>query len=261
MSNPVQYPQGITLHSLGYAALKSPELAPELPIPFSTQLGVLQRSPMEAQQRMMAQIGSQYLPALLEHECGNDAASDLSASSGAPRFSDAMTLINYLSSNPDIAGHLWKHPTIFQNILDKLLIPEIDTIWSENSLGSALQFISTLLIQDSEEKAMTVYPGLKELPPHLRTYLRKYRGKYVAKVSERLKDQLKSANPTMKKMILEVTRSQLRCGYVMCSNNEDMRLCGSCGVQRYCCPEHQKKDWKFHKTICIKGLVENEIKT
>lgn len=37
------YPQGMTLHSIGYAALKYPELPPELPIPLGNQLGVLQR--------------------------------------------------------------------------------------------------------------------------------------------------------------------------------------------------------------------------
>jgi hypothetical protein len=37
------YPQGMTLHSIGYAALKYPELPPGLPIPLGNQLGVLQR--------------------------------------------------------------------------------------------------------------------------------------------------------------------------------------------------------------------------
>jgi uncharacterized membrane protein len=50
------YPQGITLHSLGYAALKYPNLPPELPVPLNNQLGVLARSPLSTQIRIMAQV-------------------------------------------------------------------------------------------------------------------------------------------------------------------------------------------------------------
>ncbi len=64
---PPNFPNGMTLHSIGYAALKYPSLPPELPIPIDYQIGALQRVGSSSQNQMIAQIASQYLTALLEY--------------------------------------------------------------------------------------------------------------------------------------------------------------------------------------------------
>jgi len=53
----------------------------------------------------------------------------------------------------------------------------------------------------------------------------------------------------------------LRCGYVHCGHRgaEGLTACSACRIQRYCSKEHQKKDWRHHKLICNKGLVEQEV--
>lgn len=78
----------------------------------------------------------------------------------------------------------------------------------------------------------------------------------MGKVSDRLVDQIASPDPAMGMMVRGAQVNQLLCGYTGCGNSKDMELCGACKLQRYCSTEHQKKDWKYHKRICNKGLVE-----
>lgn len=44
------FPQGMTLHSIGYAALKYPKLAEECRVPLNNQLGVVLTRRIEATQ-------------------------------------------------------------------------------------------------------------------------------------------------------------------------------------------------------------------
>jgi hypothetical protein len=69
---PPDFPQGMTLHTIGYAALKFPELAPELAVPLQNQVGALQRVRPDEQDQMIAQIASQYLDALMAYQTGDD---------------------------------------------------------------------------------------------------------------------------------------------------------------------------------------------
>lgn len=259
MSSALTYPDGVSLYQVGFAALRYPELAPGFPIPLSNLIGGLQRTPIPIQQRSIAQLGSQYLQTLLEYQY-SDAPALHDPSSDQYYFSSAMQLLNYLSGNPDIAEQMYKHPNLLRDTIEKVLLPDIEEKITEASLGSALQTISTLLLQDTDCTAKQDYPRLKDLEARLKLWKRKYRGKYIAKVSERLlDDQLKQPNRLMNQMMIKVIREQLRCGYTACNNNCDMSLCGGCRVQRYCCQEHQKKDWKWHKMICKKGLVEPDM--
>lgn len=62
-------------------------------------------------------------------------------------------------------------------------------------------------------------------------------------------------------LISEMRKMQaqsLCCGKVGCRKKEGLIACGKCRIQRYCGQEHQKGDWKYHKKICVKGLVESE---
>lgn len=66
---PPEIPNGITLHTIGFAALKYPALPPEpVDVPLGNQVGVLQRQPPTSSNHVIAQIDSQYLDALLEYQ-------------------------------------------------------------------------------------------------------------------------------------------------------------------------------------------------
>ena len=256
-------------HSIGYAALKYPELPPELPVPLGNQIGVLQRSPMSGQVRIMAQIASQYLPALLDYQY-SDAVELHDPANSQYYFSNTVCLLNYLASQPDVAIRLSKHPRILSDTIEKLLVPTIEADMKactriggatfDADLGSMLQFVSTLLLRKGPATANdeSVHPRINELVPKLRAWQRKYRGKYIAKVSERLADQIENPDPEVVAAVTEGQNESLVCGYTLCGNKRDMLACGACKIQRYCCQEHQKKDWKNHKHICNKGLVETE---
>jgi len=264
------FPQGMTLHSIGYAALKYPELPPELPVPLGNQVGVLQRSPLPQQIRAMTQVASQYLPALLEYQY-SDAPELHDPSNAQYYFSNPFCLLNYLASQPDVAIRLSKHPRILHDTIDKLLMPDIEEKMKacqstriggatfEADFGSMLQFVSTLLLRKSliVGNDDSVHPRIHELSPQLRAWKRKYRGQYIGKVSDRLADQIENPDRDVE-MVRAQQDAMTVCGYILCSNNRDMLACGNCKIQRYCSQEHQKKDWKNHKHICNKGLVETE---
>ena len=37
---------------------------------------------------------------------------------------------------------------------------------------------------------------------------------------------------------------------IICMSEENLHLCSKCRSVNYCCKEHQKQDWPYHKTIC-----------
>lgn len=65
----------------------------------------------------------------------------------------------------------------------------------------------------------------------------------------------------MYEMMRGMQDNSLVCGVVGCGvrGKAGLTVCNGCKVQRYCGREHQKKDWKWHKLICAKGLVEPEV--
>lgn len=267
MAPPDLYPQGISLRSIGYAALKYPDLLPELPIPVGNQIGVLQRVPTSEQNHMLAQIGSQYLPALVAYQTSDDPhlhdPNDIQY-----YFSSALCLLNFLTANPDICMRIAKERQITHDIVEKLLDPDIEKKMRpckrrmgaryEDDLGTVLQFLSTMLLY-SDQSPDPFHPRLAELIPKLKEWKRKYSGIFIGKVSARLIPQIDG--PTHPSTIAEMRKKQeetLVCGLKSCGKNKDLNACGQCKIQRYCSQEHQKKDWKYHKHICNKGLVEHK---
>lgn len=71
------------------------------------------------------------------------------------------------------------------------------------------------------------------------------------------------AHPTMKsettdsaeKKLLDMLRmlknasTRGKCNY--CGLKDDLKKCGACECARYCCVDHQEKDWKRHKPLCL----------
>ncbi|KAH8599250.1 hypothetical protein B0O99DRAFT_591116 [Bisporella sp. PMI_857] len=257
----------MTLHTIGYAALKYPDLPSELPISLGQQVGVLQRQPaVPTQCRMMAQIGSQYINSLLEY-LYSDAPALKDTTSSQYYSSDAFMLLNWLTSNPDVAARVAKHPNLLHDVIEKLLDPEIESKMKacsrnlqatsfEADFGNMLQFVSTILLVP-EHLPDPVHPRISELVPKLKAWKRKYSGHYLGRFSDRLIGQIEQpgsgAHPrgSQKEQLVI-------CGYSGCSKQNDLVLCGACKIERYCSTEHQKKDWKFHKTYCNKGLIEED---
>jgi hypothetical protein len=258
----------MTLHTIGYAALSYPSLAPELPIPLGNQLGVLQRQPLSSQIRMMSEIASQYLSALLTYQTSS--APHLHDPTNAQYYlSDAFALLNWLTTNPDVAIRCAKHPTLFKDTIDKLLDDNVERdmkaceatrtggMTFEADFGSLLQFVSTILLR-REFLPEPVHPRILELVPKLKAWKKKYRGKFIGRVAERLAAQIESPESLDLDAVRESQAESVVCGYVGCAVKKELLACGQCKVQRYCSTEHQKKDWKFHKKICNKGLIEDE---
>lgn len=212
----------------------------------------------------MAQVASQYLNTLLEYQY-SDALHLHDPTNAQYYFSDPLALLNWLSSQPDTALRLAKHPRLVSDLVEKLLDPDVEKKmiacerrWGgtfEADLGLLLQFLSTLLLR-SESIDDSVIPRIQELLPILRGWQRKYRDKYIGKVSERLGDQIEKPDPATASLVKAGQNDYLVCGYILCGNKKDMNACASCRIQRYCNVDHQKADWKNHKKICNKGLVD-----
>lgn len=126
--------------------------------PFGNQLGGLQRLPITQAHRVMPQIASQYLSALLAYQYDREAAPLVfDITSSQYYLSDALCLINYLTSNPDAAVTVAKHPRLLTDVVEKILAPGFEermraaprnmgSTTFEGDLGTVLQFVSTLLL-------------------------------------------------------------------------------------------------------------------
>lgn len=187
-------------------------------------------------------------------------------------FSTALCLLNCLNSNPDVGIRIAQHPTIFNDIVEKMLSPSfedkmraaprpappgIPPATFEDDFGSLIQFLSTTMLYD--EHMASKHPRLDELIPQLRAWNRTYadsRVRTIATASERLIAQIQGTNRGMSAGAREVSARSTVCGYERCGKRKGLTACASCRVQRYCGREHQKIDWKYHKHICNKGLVE-----
>lgn len=271
---PPTFPNGMSLYTIGFAALKYPALPPPpINVPLANQVGVLQRQPPAAQNHMVAQIASQYLPVLLEYQT-SDASALHDPSLPQYYFSTAICLLNFLNMNPDVCKRIAAHPTLLNNIIEKLLAPDfVDGMKSvqrpggahfpaatfDDDFGSVLQFLSTMLLYRDEMAAL--HPRINELIPKLRVWKQTYRHSSVRTISraaERLVDQIQGMDPTSIAMMRSMQDQALVCGVSSCRVGGASRLtaCGGCRIQRYCGREHQKLDWKYHKHICNKGLQE-----
>lgn len=267
MAPPDIYPQGMTLKSIGYAALKYPDLYPALPIPIGNQIGVLQRLPNSLQNHAYSQIGSQYLSALIAYQV-SDAAPLHDPKDAQSYLSSALTLLNFLTASPDICVRIATEPRILQNVIDKLLEPELESKMRpvprrmgatfEDEFGNMLQFVSTMLLYP-DHLPSPPHPRLGDLTPKLKVWARKHKGKFIEKVSLRLVEQIDgSVSKSMISMMRSKQLESVVCGVQSCTIRKDLVACGTCKIQRYCGQEHQRKDWKFHKHICNKGLVEDQ---
>lgn len=225
------------------------------------------QTPLPIQIRIMTHVASQYLPALLEYQYS--AAPHLHDPTSSQYWcSDAFTLINWLTSNPDAAVAVAKHPSIFPDTVAKLLDPTILTAMKactrqggasfEAELGSMLQFVSTLLLRKEHlPGAPHPLPQLQDLLPKLKAWKRKFGGLYIARVADRLADQIRSPDNADFAVVLSAQNENLVCGFVGCEEKRNLNACARCQMQRYCGQAHQKSDWGFHKKVCGKGLVED----
>lgn len=266
---PPNFPNGMTLYTIGYAALKYPALAPPpVNVPLGNQVGVLQYQPPKAQSQIVAQIASQYLDALLEYQT-SDEPSLHDPSLPQYYFSTALCLLNFLNMNPDVCQRIAAHPGLVNGIVEKLLMPN----FTENmkkvqrmggatfdaDFGSLLQFLSTMLLY--ADKIEPQHPRIKELIPTLRAWKVTYRNspvKTISRAAERLVGQIEGMDTMMLEGMRGMQEESLTCGNSSCNVTGKSRLtaCGACRIQRYCGKEHQKMDWKYHKHICNKGLCE-----
>jgi len=220
-------------------------------------------------EHMIAQIASQYLPALLEYQCSDDPLLN-DKSSPQYYFSTAMCLLNFLTTNPDVCIRIAKHPTILHDTVEKLLAPDLEAAMQacdrsvrgpfppgsfEADFGSLLQFLSTILLYPDHLE--TLHPRIKELIPKLKIWKKKYKSsqiKTISNASSRLITQIQGMDRRLIAQMRDLQATSVVCGYETCGKSKDLTACAACKIQRYCGKEHQKKDWKYHKQICNKGL-------
>ncbi|KAF8866492.1 hypothetical protein BDZ45DRAFT_667761 [Acephala macrosclerotiorum] len=269
---PPNFPNGMTLHSIGFAALRYPELPPSPPVPLNNQVGVLQHEAPGAQNHEVAQIASQYLNALIEYQTSDDTILN-DTSSPQYYFSTAICLLNFLNMNPDVCKRIATHPTLVNSVVEKMLAPEFPNNMKnvqrpmigpfppatfDDDFGSILQFLSTLLLYTDEME--TRHPRINELIPRCRTWKREYKNsrvKTISRAADRLVDQIQGMDRQMITMMRSMQEQSLVCGVASCRvTGAAMTACGGCRIQRYCSRDHQKADWKYHKHICNKGLEE-----
>jgi hypothetical protein len=237
------------------------------------RVGLLQHQPPAAQNHMIAQIASQYLTALLEYQTSDEPTLH-DPSLPQYYFSTAICLLNFLNNSPDVGKRIAAHPTLLNNVIEKLLAPDlVDRMKAvprpggahfpaatfDEDFGSILQFLSTILLYRDEME--TLHPRIKELIPKLRIWKKTYRNspvKTISNAADRLVDQIQGLDPKMIAMMRQMQEQKLVCGVSSCrvQGASQLTVCGVCRIQRYCGKEHQKMDWKYHKHICNKGLEE-----
>lgn len=187
-------------------------------------------------------------------------------------FSTVLVVLNFLTTSPDVCIRIARHPTILNAVIEKMLSPtfEEDMKASDRSapggsqpntfdsdFGTLLQFISTLLLYQSE--LTSLHPKIKDLIPLCKTWRVKYKKspvRTISNASDRLVTQIEGMAPILIKQMREMQAASLCCGQLGCKNTEGLIACARCRIQRYCGQEHQKSDWKYHKKICVKGLEE-----
>lgn len=106
-----------------------------------------------------------------------------------------------------------------------------------------------------------LHPRINELVPKLRIWKRTYKNspvKSIKNAAERLVDQIQGMAPEQILMVRTMQEQGLVCGVASCnvSGGTGLTVCATCRIQRYCGRDHQRADWKYHKHICNKGLVE-----
>ncbi|KUJ10814.1 uncharacterized protein LY89DRAFT_689418 [Mollisia scopiformis] len=273
---PSNFPGPVTLYTIGYAALKYPSLPPApVNVPLGDQVGLLQHQLPHAQNHQIAQLASQYLNALLTYQTSSDPALH-DPSTPQYYFSTAICLLNFLNTSPDVCKRIASHPTLLHDVVEKLLANDVvekmkavprpgganfPAATFDDDFGSLLQFLSTVLLYIDDPSS--VHERFQDLIPKLRAWKREFRGSRVRTISnaaDRLVGQIQGTDATMLKLIRGMQDSSLVCGVQSCGvrGAAGLTVCGTCKIQRYCGREHQKADWKFHKHICDKGLVEPE---
>ncbi|KAE9978313.1 hypothetical protein BLS_000734 [Venturia inaequalis] len=278
---PPNFPNGMSLHDIGFAALKYPALPPPpYNVPVGNMIGALQRVPSGAQNQMIAQIASQYLTALLDYETSDEPALH---DQSLPQYyiSSALSLLNFLSTSPDVSKRIVARPAIINNVIEKLLDPtfvkrmkavqrpggfNFPAATFDADFGTLLQTVSTVFLYTDDVNA--TFPRARELIPKLRQWEREYKRspvKSISNVCERLIPQIEDAEEMFElaTMMRGAMSGSLVCGVASCgiSGPENLTTCSGCHIQRYCGRDHQRADWKYHKRICNKGLVEEETTT
>jgi MYND finger len=272
---PPTFPNGMTLSNIGFAALKYPALPPApINVPLGNMVGALQYASPSAQNHMRAQIASQFLNALIEYQTSDEPTLH---DPTLPQYytSTAIVLMNFLTSTSDVCKQIAKHPALINDIIEKLLAPDfvdrmkavtrpsgpmgIPPATFDDDFGTLLQFVSTMLLYRAEIESL--HPRINELIPKLREWNRTFENspaRTIKHASERMVDQIQGMDPTMIAIMRRMQETTLVCGVANCRVRglEGLTVCNGCKIQRYCGREHQKADWKYHKHICNKGLVE-----
>ncbi|KAE9373752.1 hypothetical protein N431DRAFT_438918 [Stipitochalara longipes BDJ] len=273
---PPTFPNGLSLYAIGFAALKYPALPPPpTDVPLGNIVGALQYTSPSAQHHIVAQIASQYLNALIEYQTSDEPTLH---DPSLPQYyiSTALVILNFLaSSSPDVCKRAAQHPALLNDVIEKLLTPDFEDRMKavvrppgprgippakfDDDFGTLLQFVSTMLLYRAEMAGL--HPQIDELIPKLREWKRTYRNspvKTIKNASERLVEQIQGMDLTMVAMMRRMQETSLVCGVTSCriTGAERLTVCNGCKIQRYCGRDHQKADWKYHKHICNKGLVE-----
>ncbi|TAQ85903.1 hypothetical protein B7494_g5771 [Chlorociboria aeruginascens] len=229
---PPNFPNGMTLYTIGFAALKYPALPPPpVNVPLGNQVGALQYQPPAAQNHQIAQIASQYLNALIEYQTSDEPTLHDRA---LPQyyFSTALCLLNFINNSPDVCNRIAAHPAIVNNIVERLLTPDFEdgmkgvqrlsgthfpAATFDDEFGSLLQFLSTILLYVAE--IGTLHPRIGELISKLHHWKHEYRNSSVRTISnaaERLVEQIQGMEPELVTKMRNMQEGNLVCGVSTC---------------------------------------------
>lgn len=223
----------------------------------------------------LPKIASQYVDSLIAYQISDEPTLH---DPNDPQYylSTALCLLNFLTSSPDVCKRVATEPAIINGVIEKLLAPDfvanmkkvvrpsgnygIPPAKFDDDFGTLLQFVSTMLLY-KVELGSSLHPRVKELVPKLKEWKKTYKNsptKTIRNASERLVDQIEATDSMMATMMRKMQEQGLVCGVATCNVTEASQLtvCSTCKIQRYCGRDHQKADWKYHKHICKKGLVE-----
>lgn len=214
------------------------------------------------------------------HASENETALHHAARKGRDGFvriliEDPRTDVNALDefgSTPLMQAVMWSRVSVVETLLrddrvDVNVVREDDDDVDEPMLMTALRYATKQKRPGDEQDRMNKIIHLLVGNPRTDVNVADFQGRPLDFFAADRNDEalLKKiyAHPTMKSETTDSVEEKIldmlgmlknastrgKCNY--CGLKDDLKKCGACECARYCCVDHQEKDWKRHKPLCL----------
>ncbi|KAJ7074656.1 hypothetical protein C8F01DRAFT_1101375 [Mycena amicta] len=130
-----------------------------------------------------------------------------------------------------------------------------------SAAACALQLLNTLcvyLIRTDDRSSVIDRQTQRALTPVLTRWAARYNGELLGDVSVRMLGWMAGSTQFIRhaNKVRRAAKGWEVCGLPECNAHDDLRACKRCQTVRYCCTDHQKRDWSSatgskHKLVCF----------